>query len=229
MVHLIFAVLFIAGALIATAAAARDQLRTPQSTSPLTAVALLCAAVLSIMARQPPTFFYKGSIALALLVAMLAMALMAIKGTPQLVHVGTNVVVYLILWLGFLAASGRALWTLPGLIAFFAGFVALGALYFVVRSRLAWLSLSVLLYIVNAALVVGGAAALVAVHPALWSILALVGALLYVGSDSVRAWATWRGPVHRGGLHQALLVSLGGLLLAVSVWGDALLHLWPGA
>lgn len=75
----------------------------------------------------------------------------------------------------------------------------------------------------------GGAAALVAVYPALWSGLALLGALMYTGVDAIGAWASWRRPVQRGGLYQSLLAAFGGLLLAMSVWGDALLHLWPGA
>lgn len=39
--------------------------------------------------------------------------------------------------------------------------------------------------------------------------------------------AQWRTPVRRAGLYQALFLALGGLLLGISVWGDALRSLWP--
>jgi hypothetical protein len=229
MVHTLFAALLLLGALITGALAARDQLRAPAVTSPLLAAALLCATALAIMARHPPEFFFKGSVVLALLIALIACAIMLIEGTPQLVRVGANVPVYFILWLGFLVTAGRAFWTLPALGAFAAGFLATGVLFFAVRARAKWLSLSVLIYTINGALVVGGAAALLVVRPALWSLLALLGALLYVGVDALAAWVAWRTPVRRAGLYSALLAAYGALLLAISTWGARLLSLWPFA
>jgi hypothetical protein len=102
-------------------------------------------------------------------------------------------------------------------------------LFFAVRARAKWLSLSVLIYTINGALVVGGAAALLVVRPALWSLLALLGALLYVGVDALAAWVAWRTPVRRAGLYSALLAAYGALLLAISTWGARLLSLWPFA
>ncbi len=227
MVHLIFAALFLVGALAATFVAARDQLRAPKATSAMVGVALACASAIAIMAKAPPDFYYKGSLVLALVIATLSMLMMVIQNTPQLVRVGANTIIYFILWLGFLVTTGRVLWSMPGLIGFFAGFLAFGALFFAIRTRIAWLSISVITYTVNAALVVGGAGALLAVRPALWSLLALVGAILYLGADVLSAWTTWRAPVQRSSMYLALLISVGGLLLALSVWGDKLLQLWP--
>ena len=230
MVNLSFAALFFLGALATAGMAGRDQVRAPGLPTPMVAVALFCATVLALLARLPPDFFYlfyKSTIVLGLLIAAIAMAFMTINGTPQVVRSGSNVVVYFILWLGFLCTSGRAFWSAPGLIAFLIGLVLCGAVFLALRPRLAWLSLSVLLYTLNAAFVVGGAAALAAVHPGLWSALALIGAVVFTSADAVSAWATWRGPIRWGGLYQALLISFGGLLLALSVWSDTLLNLWP--
>jgi len=227
MVHTIFALLLLAGALVASGLAARDHARAPAATSPMIVVALLCASIIAIMGKTPPTFFYKGSIVLALLIALLAMALMMIEGTPQIVRVGANVSVYFILWLGFLVTAGRAFWSWPGLIAFMVGIAAVAALFLALRKKLAWLSVSAGIYALNAAMVIGGVAALVALRPALWSILALLGALLFTGVDGVAAWAQWRTPLPRAAIYQALFLTLGALLLSASVWGDALRTLWP--
>lgn len=227
MVHLTFASLFVVGALTATALGARYQARDGTVTSPVLVASLLCANALAIMARQPPDFFYKGAIVLALLIALIATALMCIRGTPQVVRAGANTVIYFILWLAFLITAGRALWTWPGMLGLLAGFVPSALLFFAIRTRLAWLSYTIIAYIINMSLVVGGASALVALEPALWSILCLVGALLYVGVDLVTAWSTWHAPVRRAGLYNALFLSLGSLLLGISVWGDTLLNLLP--
>ena len=227
MVHLIFAALFLLGALTAAALGTRDQARNADVTSPTLAASLLCAAALAMMARQPPDFFFKGTVVLALLIAFIATVLMSIQGTPQVVRAGANTVVYFVLWLGFLVIAGRALWTLPGMIGFAAGFAACVALFFAIRTRVSWLSYTILAYSINMALVVGGAAALVALQPALWTVLCLVGTLLYVGVDMVEAWSTWHAPVRRAGLYRALFLAFGALLLGLSVWGNALLNLQP--
>ncbi len=227
MFHLTTATIGLLVALVATFVAARDQLRKPASTTPILAGVMFLAVILSVMARTPPSFYYKGSVTLALLIAAIATVFMVIEGTPLIVRSGANTIVYFILWLGFLVTAGRAFWTLPALLAFAIGLVAYGALFLIVRKRLKWLALTVLLYALNAAMVVGGAAALLVVRPALWSVLALIGAVFLTGADVVAAQSTWRSPLRNDRLYQTLLIALGAILLAVSVWGDALTRLWP--
>ncbi len=197
-----------------------------QPTGPLwqPAAALLLACVIALLAPVYASFFYKGAVALALLLLLVGRLLALVPGTPPVVAAGTHLLVYFLLWLAFAVGAGRMLWSLPAL----AGLLPLAAAAGVGWSlrtpleakRLPELKGSVLLYTLNAGLAVATAAALAAVQPAAWSLAALAGVLLFALADLLQALDAWRRPVRALWSWVWLCMLTAALLLAWSVWGS---------
>lgn len=238
MIHLYFALALTLGALVAAGMAVREYLRwrrslvvmeradlpVPVATAapiPVRLLVYLIALVVALIAPLPVTIVYKASIGFVLLLLLLMELLLTIPGTPTIVRTGTNVALYFVLWLGFAATVGRALWSAGGLVALLP--VLLAVLYWwLVRKKLGYLQISVIVYMVNAVLVLCFAAALFATRPALWTLFGLLGALAYVGVDAVRGCSAFRVPVANSEFYQMILCMLASLMLAWSVWGELL-------
>lgn len=173
--------------------------------------------ILAMVSPLPPGPAYKGGIIFALLLIFMTEVLMAIPGTPRILRTGSNVALYFVLWVTFASATGISFWSWWGLLALIP--IALGALYFLpIRGGLNYLQITVLVYMVNGALVLSFASTLAATHFALWSISALLGALALIGADMLEGWNRFHSPVVRLDLWQMILILLGILLLAWSVW-----------
>lgn len=235
MIHFYAALVLTVGALVAAGFALRDHLRWQQSVrllevadlnvpvsqtapNPVRLLVYLLAIIIALIAPQPASIVYKACIGFVLVLFLLMELLLTIPGTPGIVRSGTNSALYFVLWLGFAAATGSAFWSLWGLVALIP--LALAALYWwLIRKRLGYLQITVVVYMVNATLVLCFAATFFATQPGLGSLLALLGALLFVGADALRGWNVYRTPLRNGALSQLLCLLLATLLLAWSVWG----------
>jgi len=238
MIHLYVALALTLGALVAAGVAIRDHLRWQRSLrliesaglnlpvsatapNPMRLLVYLLAIVIALVAPQPVSIMYKACIGFALVLFLLMELLLTIPGTPAILRSGTNSALYFVLWLGLAATTGGALWSLWGMAALIP--VALAALYWwLIRKRLGYLQITVVVYMVNATLVFCFATALFATQPAFWSLLGLLGALLFVGADALRGWDAFRRPLHNGALSQLLCLLFATLLLAWSTWGTFL-------
>ena len=238
MIHFYVALALTVGALVALGMAVRDHVRWKQSVrlleaanlnvpisttapNPLRLLVYLLAIVIALIAPLPPGILYKASVGFALVLFLLMELLMTIPGTPAILRSGTNSAVYFVLWLGFSATTGGALWSLWGLVALLP--VALAVLYWwLIRKQLGYLQITIVVYMVNASLVLCFAAALFATQPALWSLFGLLGALILVGADAVRGWDRFRRPLRNGERTQLLCLLVATLLLAWSTWGTFL-------
>lgn len=223
MIHLYFAIAFTVLALGVQGYSFYRAGKEGSAADPLLPAGLALAAIVSLIAPVYASFFLKGAVALALLMLAVGASLMLIRGTPQVVTYATNFLVHLLLWLGLLVTAGRNLWQWQALVGLLplAGAAALGWWLRGVleERRLGDLKATVLVYAVNLGLVLGAAAALLAVEPGLWSALALAGVLLLAGADAVRALDAWRKPIARAGALASVMIVAGSLLLAWAVWG----------
>lgn len=235
MIHLYFALGTTLLVLIASGLAVRDALRqtralpvadtgeyeAPAATEAPNAFRLGAMALILILATiapLPPGPVYKAGIIFALLLLFMTEALMAIPGSPRILRTGSNVALYFVLWVTFASATGISFWSWWGLLALIP--LALGGLYFLpLRGQVKFLQISILTYMVNGALVLSFALTLLATHFALWTLFALLGAAALIGADMLEGWNRFRTPVVRLDLWQMILLLLGALLLAWSVWG----------
>lgn len=185
--------------------------------------ALLGCLIVALLPIDPPFYFYKGAICLALLILFLGEALMLIPGTPPTLRAGANVVIDLLLWLGYSITAGIAIWSLRGLWGLIPLIIGGLLYYFVFFPRLSReMRLTVGLYMGNATLVAMAAVALFAVKPAAWSFVGMVGALLFIGADLLAGLHAWRRPVRWFPVLWTLLLVLGALVIAASNWTTAL-------
>jgi hypothetical protein len=238
MIHFYAALVLTLGALIAAGFAVREELRWRRSVrmlegasmnvpvsatapNPVRLLVYLLASIIALVSPMPHSIFYKACIGFVLVLFLLMEVLLTVPGTPAILKTGTNIALYFVLWLGFSVTTGDSLWTWWGLVALVP--IALGALYWwLIRARLGYLQISVIVYIVNATLVLCFAATLFATQFALWSLFGLLGAILFVGADAVRGWDSFRAPLRSSSMVQLLCLMAATLLLAWSTWGATL-------
>lgn len=241
MLHLYFGIGLAALALVAAGLSVREQSRWGKAQAvfadagggiPLTVdqaavpnmwrlLFFLLLLIATLIAPMPPSILYKAAIGFALLLFLLAELLLAIPGTPTIVRTGLNCAMYFVLWLGFAATTGGALWSLWGLTALIPLALAAGY-WWLLRPRLGDLQISVGVYVLNAALVAAFATSLAATQFSQWSLLALVGAIALLLADALRGWHRFRGRIVRLPMYEMVAYLAAWLLLGASVWGQSL-------
>jgi hypothetical protein len=179
---------------------------------PLATLALL---VVTLIAPSPPTLTYQGMIAFALMVLIVDDFLTLIPGTPQVLLLAGALPAYFLFWMAFLTPLG---WHLPSPFVLLAPAIG-GLLYWQLSPRLAELKVWVIFYIVNMTLLLWTAIDLAAQMRTTWSFLALGGAILLAGADTLRGIDLFRRPVRNADVGAALIRFAGYALIAWSVWG----------
>jgi hypothetical protein len=216
--HALFAILFSIFALVAAGLSARILVRQGrghvEEVNYWRPLGTLAAALVALLAPGPVWELYKGFVVFALLIAFVADLVWMIPGTPLIVFIGAKLPTYFVLWVAIAALLD---WHIPSPWVLIAPAVAVGT-FFVLRPGLKELSPWVIAYLANAALLGWVALDLVGNVRAWWALAAGVGVLLLLASDAVLGVSAFRRPIRHALPISMVLLLLGQLALAWSVW-----------
>jgi hypothetical protein len=223
MVHLSFAIGFSLISLVLLGFALRRVRLLPNEFNGFYLGAIFLLLLVGLITPVPASVLYKAGIGLALLILFIAQCFCMIPGTPYIVRLGSNIVLYFLLTVTFLSTAGGRLLAWPAFLALIPLALVMAA-WATHRKRQGddWVTL--LFYSIGLALMLGSAVALAAVRPEVWTFLALGGAILLAATDIIFARHKLRRPVSRLAEWLMALSVLAMMLLAWSVWGTSLLN-----
>jgi uncharacterized membrane protein YhhN len=175
----------------------------------------LLISLVALLVPLPVGMVYKGAILLGLLLSLLADLLRLVGGTPPVVGAALALHAYLLYCWAF---ASQTAWRIPT--PWVLLLLIYGGLYYrQMAPYLRELKSSILVYMVIIGWMSWQALELGMQTGAIWGLLAVLAALLFVIADSLRAIDAWRRPLARWALVSPAAYVLAQWLVAASVWG----------